>query len=329
MNSLLRGLMASDVNSNRPLASLILLGIVDFCCILIGLEQISVGKIIPGAVWISFGVLSGAIGYNWSQIKQTIGSIGAKFRRKPSKLVIHWANYRAVENAGEVFQVDEFLRQLISGDSLVFDIESHNFVIGDKNFVPHDPLPFKEKRIQVNYSYGTEPARTTERREHGRLLLPEDSKIKWLMGEVDRLKAAPKERETKILLPGSYSTPQELRGGVVSLLGGLYALLIDNGDNPCPPEEPWKTGLEDRNPDQPYIKAAFTERFSDQLSAIADGADRNGFWEIISFALAGVRERTLMLDGDVRNGDDVRSRIAILKELLQAIDRKYSRRSLQ
>jgi hypothetical protein len=32
--------------------------------------------------------------------------------------------------------------------------------------------------------------RTTERREHGRLLLPEDSKIQWLMGEVDRLKAA-------------------------------------------------------------------------------------------------------------------------------------------
>jgi hypothetical protein len=110
--------------------------------------------------------------------------------KEPSKLVIHWANYRAVENAGDVYQVGDFLRQIISGDSLVFDIENHNFVIGDKNFVPHDPLPFKEKRLQVNYSYGGQPACTTERREHGRLLLPEDSKIKWLMGEVDRLKAA-------------------------------------------------------------------------------------------------------------------------------------------
>jgi hypothetical protein len=111
-------------------------------------------------------------------------------KSKPSKLVIHWANYRAVEDGGDVYQVGEFLQQIISGDSLVFDIENHNFKIGGKDFVPRDPLSFKEKRLQVNYSYGGEGARTTERREHGRLLLPEDSKIKWLMGEVDRLKAA-------------------------------------------------------------------------------------------------------------------------------------------
>jgi hypothetical protein len=111
-------------------------------------------------------------------------------KAKPSKLVIHWANYRAVENAGDVFQVDDFLRQIISGDSLVFDIENHNFSVGGKNFVPNDPLPFKDKRLQVNYSYAGSEAVTTERREHGRLLLPEDSKIKWLMGEVKRLEAA-------------------------------------------------------------------------------------------------------------------------------------------
>jgi hypothetical protein len=110
--------------------------------------------------------------------------------REPSKLVIHSANYRAVESGGETCDVGVFLRQIISGDSLFFDIENHNFVIGDKNFVPRDPLPSKEKRLQVTYSYGDGPPVTTERREHGRLLLPEDSKIKWLMGEVNRLTAA-------------------------------------------------------------------------------------------------------------------------------------------
>jgi hypothetical protein len=107
-----------------------------------------------------------------------------------SKLVIHWANYRAVENGGEEYPVGDFLRQIISGDSLVFDIENHNFVIGKRNFVEHDPLTGKEKRLQVNYSYGGKPPVTTERREHGRLLLPEDSAIQWLRSEIDRIKAA-------------------------------------------------------------------------------------------------------------------------------------------
>ncbi len=182
--------MSGDANVNRPLPSLILLGIVDFCCILIGLEQISVHKIAGGAIWIVVGVGSGLIGYHWLEVKRAIASVGTWFKKKPSKLVIHWANYRAVESGGDVCEVGDFLRQIIAGDSLVFDIENHNFVIGDKNFVPHDPLPFKEKRLQVNYSYGGEIPVITERREHGRLLLPEDSKIKWLMAEVARLTAA-------------------------------------------------------------------------------------------------------------------------------------------
>ena len=190
MNSLLRGLMASDGNTNRPLPSLILLGIVDFCCILIGLEQINVHKISSGAIWIAVGVGSGLIGYYWSQIKRAIASVGTWFRKKPSKLVIHWANYRAVEDGGNIYDVADFLRQIISGDSLVIDVENHNFVIGDKNFVPHDPLPFKPKRLQVNYSYGGQPAHTVVRHEHGRLLLPEDSLIKYLVDELAKLKAA-------------------------------------------------------------------------------------------------------------------------------------------
>jgi hypothetical protein len=132
--------------------------------------------------------------------------------KEPSKLVIHWANYKAVEGGGEEFQVGDFLRQIISGDSLVFDIENHNFVIGDKNFVPRDPLWGKEKRLQVNFSYAGSAPITTERREHGRLLLPEDSKIKWLMAEnqrlaneIQRLTPAAQQRKTENVLRRDWS----------------------------------------------------------------------------------------------------------------------------
>jgi hypothetical protein len=143
----------------------------------------------------------------------------------PSKLVIHWANYRAVENSGDVYDVGDFLRQIVSGDSLVCDIENHNFVIGNKNFVPHDPLPFKPKRLQVNYSYGGQPACTTERREHGRLLLPEDSKIQWLMSEIDRLKAAQPK-------PSQYA-PGGLQLKTLELCIELKGFLGEHGTEPA------------------------------------------------------------------------------------------------
>jgi len=65
--------MSSDANTNRPFLSLVLLGIVDFCCILIGLEHLSGGKIKTGAMWIVFGLGSGSIGYYWPQIKSKVG----------------------------------------------------------------------------------------------------------------------------------------------------------------------------------------------------------------------------------------------------------------
>ncbi len=86
MNSLLRGLMASDGNTNRPFPSLILLGIVDFCCILIGLEQVSVQKIASGIIWIFAGMGSGLIGFYWTQVKQTIAKVRVWFRKEPSKI---------------------------------------------------------------------------------------------------------------------------------------------------------------------------------------------------------------------------------------------------
>jgi hypothetical protein len=69
MISFLRDLMASDNNVNRPFPSLLLLGIVDFCCILIGLERIDSGKVFSGTIWIVVGVGSGLIGYYWPQIR--------------------------------------------------------------------------------------------------------------------------------------------------------------------------------------------------------------------------------------------------------------------
>ena len=136
--------------------------------------------IIAGLWWLA-GLLFG-----WSHVKPNKQNGPAKptYEKPSSKLVIHSANYGAVETGGETCDVGDFLRQIISGDSLMFSIETNNF---DKESVPRGFLKSKEKRLQVTYSYeGSSPV-TTERREHGRLLLPEDSKIQWLTGENRRL----------------------------------------------------------------------------------------------------------------------------------------------
>jgi len=89
MNSLLRNIMSGDANVNRPLPSLILLGIVDFCCILIGLEQINDHKIIGGIVWVAVGVGSGLVGYYWQHISRMVGDwLVASGRRLQNKLEI-------------------------------------------------------------------------------------------------------------------------------------------------------------------------------------------------------------------------------------------------
>lgn len=95
----------------------------------------------------------------------------------PPKLVIHSAKYAAVEGGGKAYDVTEFMRQITAGNSLVLDIENHNFVVGKKNFVPHDPKTGKEKQLRVVYSYDDEPSTTIERPEHSRVVLPEDSEL--------------------------------------------------------------------------------------------------------------------------------------------------------
>ncbi|MGA8764076.1 MAG: hypothetical protein WB562_14515 [Candidatus Sulfotelmatobacter sp.] len=122
--------------------------------------------------------------------------------KQPSKLIIHWANYRALPDGGDTYDVADFLRLIICGDSLVLDIENHNFAIGGKNFVPHDPLAFKPKRLKLMYSYAGGLATTIVRYEHDRLVLPEDSEIKRATAEIDRARQSLEtERAATVLSP--------------------------------------------------------------------------------------------------------------------------------
>jgi hypothetical protein len=92
----------------------------------------------------------------------------------PPRLIIVHADYQAIEGGGKVFDVTECLRAKTGLNSLFLEIENHNFVVGSKNYVPDDPKPSKEKRLQVTYSLDGGPQYTIERVEHQRLILPEE-----------------------------------------------------------------------------------------------------------------------------------------------------------
>lgn len=186
-----------------------------------------------------------------------------------SRLVVHSANYRAWQGGGNTYDVTEFLRSIIFGDSLVLDIENHNFVIGDHNFVPIDPLVGKAKRLRVTYSYKGDPAVTTERSEHDRLVLPEDSVIPRLASEIQQLKVAQPK-------PSQYPIPQ-LRAKVLGLCSELQGFLGEHGQEPKVerqlPELPeafqekWRSSV-------PPWKAKFVGdyrlRFSDSVPRLRD-----------------------------------------------------------
>lgn len=140
---------------------------------------------------------------------------------KTSKLVIHAADYRAWNGAGEKFDVTEFMRKIVTGNSLVHDpIENDNFSIDGKNYVPRDPLFGQPKRLQVTYSYGGEAQRTVRRTEHGRITLPEDSAIDWLGSELDKAKTeAEKWKRTYAESESTNHTMRELIAKDVANLG--------------------------------------------------------------------------------------------------------------
>jgi hypothetical protein len=105
--------------------------------------------------------------------------------KQPSKLIIHSANYRAIRDGGEQFEVDEFLRLIIAGDSLVLGpIANHSFAINGRNFAPRDPYDRQPKRLRLRYSYANKPIREIVRYEGDLLVLPEDSEVRRLESEL-------------------------------------------------------------------------------------------------------------------------------------------------
>jgi len=103
---------------------------------------------------------------------------------KPSKLVIHFAEYRAPQRWSAKPDVTDCLRHMIVGDSLILEIQNGNFWVGDKNYVPNDPCEGKKKWLHVEYSFDGRPQCTIQRPEGYRLVLPEDTFVKE---EIDRI----------------------------------------------------------------------------------------------------------------------------------------------
>lgn len=163
-------------------------------------------------------------------------------QKPPSKLVIHSANYAAVNGKGKTCDVTKFMRQIIVGDCLVHDIESHSFQIGGENFVPKDPCFGEPKRLQVTYSYDGEPETTVERPEHSRIVLPQDTGIDKLSA---LLKIAESVRDGT-LVDGPLFSPLQLEAfrlakELRTFLEGLgLKPSVDKSKYPVTPE-----GLED------------------------------------------------------------------------------------
>ena len=135
-------------------------------------------------------VFTGILGYLFAR-RQSSGKVASA----ESDLRIVSADYKAVNGEGGAYDVTDCLRQMISGDGLVLEIENHNFHIGNRNCVPKDPKPGTSKRLRVIYSYKGGAPITVERPEGTRLVLPEDS---FLKGQREQLEQAHKDDVRKL-----------------------------------------------------------------------------------------------------------------------------------
>jgi hypothetical protein len=98
---------------------------------------------------------------------------------KTSKLVIHRATWGAAKGPGPRVDVTDKLVALVR-DGLVVEINHQNPALGD-------PCPGKPKRLDVEYSYGSEVSHAHISRWEGNLSgLPEDTHAKWLQGELQK-----------------------------------------------------------------------------------------------------------------------------------------------
>lgn len=128
-----------------------------------------------------------------------------------AKLIIHSADYAPIDDSPKSYDVTECLRKMIAGDALVLDVENHNFVAAGVNFVPCDPRSGIFKRLRVSYSYDGEASVTTERKEHERLVLPEDSRIASLAQESEIVKSAARSANEALKLMQETSANNEKR----------------------------------------------------------------------------------------------------------------------
>ena len=162
------------------------------------------------------------------------------------------AGYAAIDGEGVDYDVTAFLQQIMAGDSLVFEIENHNFVVNGHNFVPKDPKFGIVKRLQVTYSYGNGPADRIERPEHSRLVLPEDSQLKILAAGFAAIQQqkplfSPLQIQVLQLRAGLIQFLKEIgslpRLGADSTTQGTVDYMVQYAEHKRDVEGPWLAGL--------------------------------------------------------------------------------------
>jgi hypothetical protein len=134
-----------------------------------------------------------------------------------SKLVIHRATWGAAKGPGPRVDVTDKLAAL-ERDGLMVDIKHQNPILGD-------PCPGKPKRLDVEYSYGSEINHAQMSRWEGNLsAIPEDTHAKWLWSELQKAK---EENKSKFPLT-------ELQNDAIRLSLELLDFLKEIGPPPVP-----------------------------------------------------------------------------------------------
>ena len=184
---------------------------------------------------------------------------------EPSKLVIH----RAVYAAGlptEVSVTDKLQNMVRGGIAITVD--------GTLGGLIPDPAFGIHKRLDVDYSYGTDTVFHVSRTERPageimRLILPEDSEVRRLEKEIGQLKAHP-EKQSQYPIPA-------LRAKVLLMISELQGFIGAHGPEPevkhNAQEEPQAYMQRFRNAVMPWrakVLGDFRLTFGDSLPRLQD-----------------------------------------------------------
>jgi hypothetical protein len=310
-------------------------------CILVWLEikpkdvwGLRVSLTAPHWIWLAMAILLFIIGILTSGYA-LFGSLsmqqtGVVVPTPPqSKLVIHSANYAAIDGGGTKYDVSEFMRQVaVVRDSLVLDVENHNFVCNGKNFVPQDPKFGIEKRLQVRYSYDNESPLTIERREHSRLVLPQDSDIVRLQQDLARCQAEYATDRTNLLSEKADAENRILRieAEKKTLLNRLTVLVHDvltflRDQGPAPKvefkemtSEKGKRYLEDTEKRIHKIHSGFSLRLHPEIEKLTLEVGEKG---IFDYKLAALTQNPVHGEEDIRTIGD---KLMVLRDRLEKIE---------